>query len=321
MRLILGILLLLLLGTFAPPRMHRPHERPAEPILRFEPLAVGQSELGRGAKAQLLGAWSLRSNHPGFGGISAMHVAGTGVLALSDGGAIFSFGLPDTGSVQPLSVTAIADHPGSKTKKSSRDVEALAMHGGTIWIAFENQRAIWRYALPRLDREAGAAPREMAQWSRKSGPEAMVRLADGRFLVFREGIGGDRKSSEVLLFGGDPAAGASAVRLGYRPPDGYRITDAALLPDGRILYLNRSFSLTRYFRAKLSVGRLHSLAEGALLEGEEIADLGSPALADNFEALSVTREDGRTIIWIASDDNFSPLQRNLLLKLALADQA
>jgi hypothetical protein len=39
-----------------------------------------------------------------------------------------------------------------------------------------------------------------------------------------------------------------------------------------------------------------------------------------MEALSVTRELGRTIVWIASDDNFSPLQRTLLLKFAL-DQA
>jgi hypothetical protein len=38
-----------------------------------------------------------------------------------------------------------------------------------------------------------------------------------------------------------------------------------------------------------------------------------------MEALSVDSENGRTILWIASDDNFNPLQRTLLLKFALAD--
>jgi hypothetical protein len=36
-----------------------------------------------------------------------------------------------------------------------------------------------------------------------------------------------------------------------------------------------------------------------------------------MEALSVTVENGRTIVWMASDDNFGPLQKTLLLKFAL----
>ena len=35
------------------------------------------------------------------------------------------------------------------------------------------------------------------------------------------------------------------------------------------------------------------------------------------EGLSVTREAGRTILWLTSDDNYSPLQRTLLMKFAL----
>jgi hypothetical protein len=38
---------------------------------------------------------------------------------------------------------------------------------------------------------------------------------------------------------------------------------------------------------------------------------------DNLEALSVTQEGGRTILWLASDDNYNPLQRTLLMKFAL----
>jgi hypothetical protein len=36
-----------------------------------------------------------------------------------------------------------------------------------------------------------------------------------------------------------------------------------------------------------------------------------------MEGISVTREGGRTIVWLTSDDNYSPLQQTLLLKFAL----
>ena len=38
---------------------------------------------------------------------------------------------------------------------------------------------------------------------------------------------------------------------------------------------------------------------------------------DELQALSVAEENGRTILWIASDDNFMGFQRTLLLKFAL----
>jgi hypothetical protein len=56
-----------------------------------------------------------------------------------------------------------------------------------------------------------------------------------------------------------------------------------------------------------------------LLKGKEIARLEAPTLVDNFEALAVTQEKRRTIIWLASDYNFWPLQQSYLLKFALKD--
>jgi hypothetical protein len=38
-----------------------------------------------------------------------------------------------------------------------------------------------------------------------------------------------------------------------------------------------------------------------------------------MEGVSTTVENGRTIVWLVSDDNFSPLQRTLLLKFALVE--
>jgi hypothetical protein len=102
----------------------------------------------------------------------------------------------------------------------------------------------------------------------------------------------------------------------YLPPDGYRATDAALLPDGRILVLNRRWRLLEGLSAKLMLLR-GRLAPGALLRGLEIADFHRPVTLDNMEGLSVTEEGGRIIVWLTSDDNYSPLQRTLLMKFAL----
>jgi hypothetical protein len=159
----------------------------------------------------------------------------------------------------------------------------------------------------------------MKQWPGNSGSEAMLRLEDGRFLIFSEGASRRQGFSQALLFEGDPAGPETkAVALEYRAPDGYRITDAARLADGRMLFLNRSFSITKGFTAKLTLMPKQALG-AAVLAGAEIAHLEAPLTVDNMEAVSATRENGRTIVWIASDDNLNPLQRTLLLKFALVD--
>ncbi|HEU0135233.1 MAG TPA: esterase-like activity of phytase family protein, partial [Allosphingosinicella sp.] len=177
--------------------------------------------------------------------------------------------------------------------------------------------AVWRYDRRGFEPRSSARPRAMSKWSANRGPEAMVRLADGRFLIFAEGPGG---VSEALLFAGDPAVpGTPSTRLRYRPPEGFRITDAALLPDGRLALLNRSISLFSGFTAKLTIATLPASGEGSVIAGEEAAVFEGRVARDNLEALSVTREDGRTILWLASDDNYSPFQRTLLMKFALAE--
>jgi hypothetical protein len=90
-----------------------------------------------------------------------------------------------------------------------------------------------------------------------------------------------------------------------------------LLPDGRLALLNRRFSLLGGFTARLTIAALPKAAEGALITGPVAAAFEGSVTRDNLEALSVTREGGRTILWIASDDNYNPLQRTLLMKFAL----
>lgn len=319
MRLAIAVAALLLGTTFAPPGLYKDRPAPADPWVDLRPVPLSEEDPGLRNLGDLIyaGGWSIRSNHPRFGGISALHVEGRDVLSLSDSGSVLSFRLPTGGGRRRVTVQRLLEGPGRVERMVNRDTEALAVHDGFAWIAFETRNAVWRYNLRGWRSDSGVAPSAMSGWGVNKGAEAMLRLPDGRFLVFSEAEWLPGGTSEVLLFEGDPSvAETKSVSLRYRPPSGYRITDAALLPDGRVLFLNRRLALWG-FKAKLTLGTLPKLAAGAILSGREIGHLERPLTVDNMEALSISQEGGRTMLWMASDDNFSPLQRTLLLRFEL----
>ena len=60
------------------------------------------------------------------------------------------------------------------------------------------------------------------------------------------------------------------------------------------------------------------LVSGGTVRGEELARLSSPYAVDNLEGMAATRGPrGETLLWLMSDDNFNPLQRNMLLLFEL----
>lgn len=61
------------------------------------------------------------------------------------------------------------------------------------------------------------------------------------------------------------------------------------------------------------------LKPDATVRAEELARLASPYAVDNLEGLAATRgAAGETLLWLMSDDNFNPLQRNILMLFELA---
>src|SRR3546814_8631947 len=91
--------------------------------------------------------------------------------------------------------------------------------------------------------------------------------------------------------------------------------------DLRLMVLLRRFECPRTFTIKLLLVDSRRIAPGAMVDGTEIATFAPPYIHDNFEAVAATREGGDTIVWIASDDNQSILQRSLLLKFRLIEPA
>ena len=270
-----------------------------------------------------LGGWSLTSADPRLGGISGLNIAHDGLLAISDAGTVMRIGFSG-GRPATLRLQGLPDGPGTRgpgdARKADRDTEALATDPATgrHWIAFEQHHEVWRYAPGFTRAEAHAKLPHTAAWEDNLGAEALARLPDGRTLAISENLSGPNGTADMLLFASDPTAGGPMRRLRYRPPPGgYRVTDAAVLDGKRLLVLHRRFSLTTGVGAHLGVVDIAALDGAAVVSPRTVAEWGPQLAIDNMEALAVAREGGRTVIWMASDDNFNPIQRTLLLKFAL----
>lgn len=269
---------------------------------------------------EYLGGVVLKSSDPAFGGYSAMRFDHGRFTLLSDMGSWISFRLAGS-NVRDLTFGALPGGPGIGWEKADRDSESLTAtpDGRQFWAGFENSNAIWRY--DSLDGRATGhvRPAAMRRWPRGGGAESMVRLRDGRFVVISEtGRWRGAKGRAAILFTGDPVEHPRrGFRFAYQPPANYDPSDIIELPDGRLLILNRRLSLRGGFTAKLTLLDPTRIWPGKLVTGPVIATLAAPALHDNFEALAATREQGRTVVWIASDDNQSLFEKSYLLKFAL----
>jgi hypothetical protein len=294
-----------------------------QPLIHFSPVPLDRRNPGHIDEGALhyLGGWKLTSNRSDFGGISSLHVDHDGFLALSDTGIAYRFRFTGHERATGATFIKLPGGPGRSDSKQDRDSESMVTDPktGDLWVGFERWNAIWRYSGDLGVAKVGAQPEAMAGWPGNSGPEAMVRMKDGRFLVFAEASRTGLPLTDVLLFPGDPTqTRAPAHKFAYRPPSEFSPTDAVQIPDGRILVLNRYYTQIGGVAAAVTLIDPSQIKDGAVIAGTEVARFTPPMTVDNMEALAIEQDDrGGIIVWIASDDNFNPLQQTLLLKFRL----
>lgn len=297
----------------------------AAPI-RISPLAVPVAAHAGLGPLRLSGAWVMRSTNALWGGWSALAVRRDGtLLAISDGGARLAFAPPASDAAMEL--------PAARLERITRDPDdwtgitdaeaAILGPSGEVWIAWEDRRAISRFS-PDFARELRAFPAQLRGYSSQFGVEAMVRLADGRFLLQSEGsqprsYGG---TAQTLVYASDPAEGPAGEprRLRLELPRGYQTTDMALMPDGRVLVLLRRLvrPLPLRFSGLLAIADPAQLDRTGRWHASVIARLEPPLPTDNFEGLAVNpRKDGLLDLWMISDDNNASTQRTLLYRFTL----
>ncbi len=323
MRILLSLILLLMFVPSWSGEPQLPLFGP-QPQVRVERIALDPEDPARTRLGALEFVGGLRfiSRDPGFGGYSAMAVQGERFTLVSDGGLVFGFDMGADLKPRGYRFGELPGGPGTGWAKLERDSESLTIDPATgqAWVGFERFNQIWRYA-PGLSRaEAWTARMEMSDWSKGSGPEAMVRLRSGRFIVLAEATlkPADYYQPRALVFDRDPTQpGARSFGFEYVPAEGFRPVDMAELPDGRLLVLERRFAPRSGFTAKLALVDTRAIRPGARVSGRTIAHFAPPVVHDNFEGIAITREGADTIVWIVSDDNQAWFQQNLLLKFRL----
>ena len=263
-----------------------------------------------------VGAVSLTANQRAFGGLSALALHRGQAILLSDGGLVVRLRIAG-GTVSTLGTAELTDGPETGWRKASRDTESLVVdpHTGRAWIGYERINMIWRYAADLNHADAASYPLAMRDWGVNSSIESLARLNDGRFLAFREGGLWQDGARAALLFYGDPALyDTPNASLRYLPPPHHSPSDAAVLPDGDILVLNRRVHLPMRFEMTLVRIPARSIRPGALLRGQVVARFGDTLGRENAEGLAVSQERGQTMIWLVTDNDGAFWRRTILAK-------
>lgn len=287
--------------------------------LTLDPMHPGIRRVG---ELIFLEAWELGSDNRDFGGISALAaLPGGRFVGVSDAGTLIGFGLTSDDRTDRPFIAPLPGAQGANKSFKDRDSEGIAYDAdsGQFWVSYEQRHAIRRFSRSFSRVNGTVHPPQMREWSTNKGPEALVRLRDGRFLAIGETL--EEGTHPALLFSGDPVEpGTATTYFRYRPPSGYRVTDGSALPDGRLLLLCREIGFPKGFAAKLAIVEPASLIGGEVVKGRVIATLTSPLLVDNMEGVAITRERKDIIIWLISDNNFNIWQRTLLMKFKLSER-
>jgi len=328
---VVGMSLLAVLGGVSCPepseKAQAPIEVQANPIGTFDPGNPSQHRFG---PLEFRGGLVLSSPQNRFGGISAMRVApdGADFVALSDRGFWLRGRIVYSGS-RPVGIadTVMAPVTVPGGERSERlDTESLAEDRNLLYVGIERENKILRFnfrtkgfpSRPRLV----AVPQGIEDLPNNQGLEAMVfvprrsQRLSGTLVAFSERDLDSLGNLKAFLIGGHSPGTFTVKRTG-----GYDISDAALLPGGDILLLERQYSVLHGVAMRIRRIPLAEIKPGALVDGPPILETGRREEVDNMEALSVHRApSGEIILTLMSDDNFSKIQRTLLLQFAYNEE-
>ncbi len=199
--------------------------------------------------------------------------------------------------------------------KKESDAESIASDGvGGIFVAFERHHRIWHYAADGSPPKPLTKPAGLDDAPKNKGIEALTRLQDGRLFALTEEL---ETENGVLGWLGD-AKGWS--RLEYISKFGwFSPTGAATLPNGDVALLEKQWN-EKLHGDTIRIKRIPiaRIKPGAKLEGHILAELNLSLNIDKFEGIDVRQDkQGRTLIYLISDNDFSQDRRTTLMLFEL----
>jgi hypothetical protein len=305
----------------------------SQAVEAFDPREPSRTHFGA---LEFRGGLILESAHRDFGGLSSLRIMADGerFLSVTDKGNWLRGRIVYLGKA-PI---AIADAemaptlgPDGKPLRSRGwyDAEALAVADGVAYVGIERVNQVVRFDTAKDGLRARARPLtvppgmkllphnqsiECLEMAPKGSP-----LAGTLISISERGLDTGGNLMGFLIGGANLKGGGGVFSL--KRTDDFDVSDCAATPDGNLLVLERRFSWVRGLAIRIRSVPLTTIKPGALVDGRELifADMGSQI--DNMEGLSVHRAaDGAVVLTLISDDNFSPLQRNLLLQFTLVGE-
>jgi hypothetical protein len=273
----------------------------------------------------------LTSRFRGFGGLSGLRLdkKGERFIAISDKGSWFTGRIVYKGremvGIDDVEASPILGPDGKPIKSRGWfDTESIALDGSLVYVGLERVNQVLRFdfakGFTRAPGEVVPLPPAARKLPFNKGIEALVMVPRGFALagtliaISERGLDAGGNIIGFLVGGKTPG------QFGVRRTENFDISDAVLLPSGDLLLLERKFSLLGGIGIRIRRVALASIASGAVIDGPSIfnADLGNEI--DNMEGIDAhVTEEGDTVLTLVSDDNFSMIQRNLLMQFTLVE--
>ena len=300
----------------------------ARPIASFDP--NDRAHLRFGALEYRSGL-VLASRFPAFGGLSGLRLdpKGERFISFSDKGNWFTGrivyqGREMTGLAEVEAAPMLGPDGKPITTRGWFDSESLALDGSFAYVGLERVNQVLRFdfskGFTRSRGEVVPMPPAVKKLPYNQGLEALVFVPKGQplagTLIAMSERGLDPQGNLIAFLVGGPTPGQFSVRR----TNNFDISDAVLLPSGDLLILERKFSLFSGVGIRIRRIPLASIAPGAVVDGPSIFDADLGQEIDNMEGIDAyVTPEGDTVLTMVSDDNFSLLQRTLLLQFTLVE--
>lgn len=273
------------------------------------------------------GGLQLRASYEGFGGFSGLAFADDGRLVAISDAAEWLVARPErqgdrlVGLTEAVMAPMLAGNGVPLAATSAYDTESLTIAGGAAYVGVERVHQVLKFDWARSGvtarAERIAVPAEARRLPRNRGLEA-IGVAPrgspvaGAIVAIAERSGEDETAGFII-------GGRRPGRFALSRRDGFDVTDLAFLPGGDLIVLERRYvpPFSIAMRIRHIEGR--ALVPGAVLDGTALIEADNGYEIDNMEGLAVRRSvAGETILTVISDNNFSMMQRTLLLEFVLA---